>query len=218
MKKNATNFFFILLVALGWVGNTFAQAPEGIIYQAEARDENGNPIRNQTLDVLIKIIQDDAFGPVIWEGLHEVTTSNFGIFVLVIGQGTNNGGTIFEDIDWGNHPHFLNVQVKTKNSSTWIDMGTQQLLSVPYALHSKTAETVITETDPLFNAWDKSTGISITESQISDLDHFTTSDETDPEYSAAPAASITDAGSGAVITGAERTKLSGIADGQCLRR
>ena len=42
---------------------------------------------------------------------------------------------------------------------------------------------------------------------------FTTSDETDPVYSADPAFSITDAGSGVVITDAERTKLGGIADG-----
>jgi len=36
------------------------------------------------------------------------------------------------------------------------------------------------ESDPVYNAWDKSTGISITESQVSDLSHFTTLDETDP--------------------------------------
>jgi hypothetical protein len=40
--------------------------------------------------------------------------------------------------------------------------------------------TSYTETDPVFGAWDKSTGISIAESQITDLDHFTTADETDP--------------------------------------
>ncbi len=37
--------------------------------------------------------------------------------------------------------------------------------------------------------------------------------ETDPVYGASPAASISDAGSGEVITDAERTKLSGIEDG-----
>jgi hypothetical protein len=37
------------------------------------------------------------------------------------------------------------------------------------------------EDDPVFTVWDKSTGISITESQISDLNHFTTGSETDPE-------------------------------------
>jgi len=38
------------------------------------------------------------------------------------------------------------------------------------------------ETDPVFTAWDKSTGIEITESQITDLNHFTNTDETDPVY------------------------------------
>jgi hypothetical protein len=37
-----------------------------------------------------------------------------------------------------------------------------------------------TETDPVYSAWDKSAGISITESQISDLIHFMTGDEADP--------------------------------------
>ena len=41
--------------------------------------------------------------------------------------------------------------------------------------------TSYTETDPIFSAWDKSTGISITESQISDLQSYLTSyTETDP--------------------------------------
>jgi hypothetical protein len=44
--------------------------------------------------------------------------------------------------------------------------------------------TSYTETDPVFGAWDKTTGITITESQITDLDHFTNSDETDPVFSA----------------------------------
>ena len=50
--------------------------------------------------------------------------------------------------------------------------------------------TSYTETDPVFGAWDKSEGISITESQITDLDHFTSADETDPVYSVAPASGI----------------------------
>lgn len=44
------------------------------------------------------------------------------------------------------------------------------------------------ESDPVFGAWDKSTGISITESQITDLDHFTNADETDPVFGAHAAA------------------------------
>lgn len=47
-----------------------------------------------------------------------------------------------------------------------------------------------TESDPIFTAWDKSTGISITESQISDLKAYLTA-ETDPVFSASAAAGIT---------------------------
>jgi len=43
---------------------------------------------------------------------------------------------------------------------------------------------IISESDPLFAEWNKSTGISITESQITDLKHFTNADETDPIYTA----------------------------------
>ncbi len=40
------------------------------------------------------------------------------------------------------------------------------------------------ETDPVFSAWNKSTGISIIEAQITDLNHFSNADETDPVFSA----------------------------------
>jgi uncharacterized protein (TIGR02145 family) len=37
------------------------------------------------------------------------------------------------------------------NCGAWVDMGTSQFMSVPYALHAKTAET-INETDPVFGS------------------------------------------------------------------
>jgi|GEM_PF-6598838 len=46
-----------------------------------------------------------------------------------------------------------------------------------------------------------------------DAGYLTSYNETDPIFGAAAAASITDAGSGAVISGTERTKLGGIEDG-----
>ncbi|MBT7397187.1 MAG: hypothetical protein HN778_20345, partial [Prolixibacteraceae bacterium] len=47
------------------------------------------------------------------------------------------------------------------------------------------------ETDPVFTAWDKNTGIAISESQITDLDHFTTADETDPIFDSSISKGIT---------------------------
>jgi len=131
-------FFWGILVF-----NALAQAPEGIVYQAEARDNSGELYQNTSLDVKISILKDYAQGEVVWIGNHQVTTNNYGMFVLVIGTGTNDAGYVFDDIAWGKFPHFLNVQVKKSESETWIDMGTEQFLSVPYALHSKTASEII---------------------------------------------------------------------------
>ncbi len=52
-------------------------------------------------------------------------------------------------------------------------------------------QTCVTETDPVFGAWDKSSGVSITESQVSDLSH-TVDTDTDTTYSD---------GTGIVLTG-----------------
>jgi hypothetical protein len=149
--KNITIKLMIILFAIsGLMNSVLAQAPEGIIYQAEARDGLGQPIINQALDVKISIIQDDKTGFVVYEEFHQKTTNDYGMFDLVIGDGTNKLG-LFENIDWGNHIHFLNVQVKKTTETVWIDMGTSQLLSVPYALYAKTAENLSNdEKDPVF--------------------------------------------------------------------
>ncbi|MCY1722287.1 hypothetical protein OU798_18175 [Prolixibacteraceae bacterium Z1-6] len=139
--KNIFTFLALFLFSI----SVFAQSPEGIIYQAEARDMSGNIIQNETLDVTIKILANNTAGAIVWEGIHNVTTNNFGMFVLVIGTGTNTYGYNFEEINWGEQTHFLNVQVKKSGSSEWIDMGTTQFLSVPYALHAKTAGSLVSE-------------------------------------------------------------------------
>ncbi|NQU52612.1 MAG: hypothetical protein HQ522_08740 [Bacteroidetes bacterium] len=147
MKKIST-FLFLALIAI----SGFAQAPEGIIYQAEARDNTGRIIENETLDVKITILENDYDGVMVWEGLHSVTTNKFGMFVLVIGEGTNTYEYQFEEINWGNHTHFLNVRVKKSETEDWIDMGTTQFLSVPYALHAKTADALVPNANSLLKS------------------------------------------------------------------
>ncbi len=145
MKKILTKLFATLLIVCGLLSNILAQAPEGIIYQAEARNESGEIIVNESLDVKITILESSANGTMIWEGNHKVITNDYGMFVLVVGTGTNSGEYIFNEIMWDNFSHFLNVKVKDLNSNIWIDMGTSQFLSVPYALHAKTASALVAE-------------------------------------------------------------------------
>jgi hypothetical protein len=56
---------------------------------------------------------------------------------LIIGKGTVTGGTYSDlsEVQWGQALHYLKVEVKFDND--FIDMGTMQFLSVPYALYAQ---------------------------------------------------------------------------------
>lgn len=112
-----------------------AQSPQGINYQAVARDVSGNPIATQTVSVEFKIHQTTAGGAVVYDETHSLTTNQFGLFSTIIGQGTVVSG-VFNTIAWSTNLHFLEVLVNGNN------MGTTQLLSVPYAMHATTATTL----------------------------------------------------------------------------
>ena len=104
-----------------------------------------------------------------------------------------------------------NVQADWNETGNTSDAYIQNKPTIPAKTSELTNDAgfIISETDPVFGAWDKSTGISITESQVSDLGNYVET-ETDPDFNASPAASITNAGSGVVITSAERTKLTSL--------
>lgn len=142
MKKTGLNLLSLLFaVIMAGVFNTclIAQSvPMGINYQAVARDANGDELVNRNIDVRLSIISGSPAGEVEWEEVHsEVTTSQFGLFNIVIGQGICSNGTVtsFEDIPWGDNLHFLKVEIKF--DSEYLTMGTMQFLSVPYALYAQ---------------------------------------------------------------------------------
>ncbi|MBE0674235.1 MAG: hypothetical protein IH591_06205 [Bacteroidales bacterium] len=117
-------------------GSLFSQAvPQGIYYQAVARDNTGKELTDRNIDVRFSILTGTPLGPVVYQELHQaVKTSQYGVFTLTIGSGVPVGGTVGElsQVNWGSALHFLKVEVKFINDFS--DMGTMQFLSVPYAL------------------------------------------------------------------------------------
>jgi hypothetical protein len=73
---------------------------------------------------------------------HSPTTNEFGLFSLNIGAGTIVTG-VFAGIDWGTNDKFLKVEADFSGGTSFIEMGTSQLLSVPYALYAKYAGTAL---------------------------------------------------------------------------
>jgi len=115
-----------------------ASVPLGIHYQAVARDNFGKELANRAIDVKFSIISENPLGPVAYQELHsDIITTKYGVFSLIIGRGTPTGGIFGElsQINWSASYHYLKVEVKFEN--TFIDMGTMQFLSVPYALFAQ---------------------------------------------------------------------------------
>ena len=139
MAKRIIKKYLILLIfsAAGYI--SFGQnVPKGIFYQAVARDTYGKELVNKDIDVKFSIISGTPLGTIVYQELHShVITSKFGVFTRVIGNGTHVGG-IYEDlsqIQWSQADHFLKVEVKFDND--FLDMGTMQFLTVPYALYAQ---------------------------------------------------------------------------------
>ena len=132
MKK-----LLLILLCLPMIG--FGQSvPQGINYQAVARDASGDVLMNQALTIQFSVISDITTSAVSWQETHTVSTNDYGLYTAIIGQGTatsvGSSATI-DVIDWGASNHFLKVEVDY-GGGIFVDMGTTAFMSVPYALHS----------------------------------------------------------------------------------
>ena len=195
MKRTFTLFAAVLFTAV-----ISAQLPGKISYQAVIRNASDQLVVNQEVGLRVSILQNSIDGTVIYQEIYNPhpETNNNGLLTIEIGAGVPLTG-IFSEVDWSDGPYFIKTEIDPSGGTTYTITGTSQLLSVPYAFHSRSSEILtgeITEsqitdlqeylteeTDPLFTAWDKSEGIVITESQISDLQQYLT-EEADPSVPA----------------------------------
>jgi hypothetical protein len=135
MKQLLTILFVASSIA------TFAQAPQGINYQAVIRDNGGAILANQAVGIKMAILQGSPAGTAVYEESFSPTTSQFGLVNVVIGQGTVISGD-FTTIDWSAGPYYAEVSADETGGTNYTLLGTQQLMSVPYALYAETAENV----------------------------------------------------------------------------
>jgi len=161
---------FILLLVLFIAADIMAQAPELIKYQAVARDNGGNVLSNQLVSFRISILQGGSTGTSVYSETHQLTTNDFGLANLNIGNGTIVSGA-FSSIDWSSDIHFLQVELDETGGGTYQLMGTSQLLSVPYALHAKTAESTINGSHSISDT-DGDTKIQVEKTPNDDLIRF----------------------------------------------
>ena len=135
MKRLLLLLFFIPFISL-------AQVPQGVGYQGVATDANGIELVNQSISIRASVLSGSANGTVEWEETHATSTDTFGLFALTIGEGTSTGNGAqlsFADISWGTNTHFLKIEMDVTGGANYSFMGTNQMMSVPYALYAESA-------------------------------------------------------------------------------
>ena len=127
-QKN--RFLFVLLFA---VQSLFAQIPQGFNYQATVRNQTGELLTNEYVGIRFHIVQGTEQNNPVYSEFHYVPTDDLGSLHLMIGQGTVEAGD-FNQIDWSLGNYHTGIEINT--GSGFIDMGTTQLMSVPFALYA----------------------------------------------------------------------------------
>ena len=153
MKNLLFRTLVLALLALV-TASMYAQSPAAFNYQSIAKDPLGNVAKNRTVYVKDIIYQNAAVGGTrVWEEAHIVNTDNDGIFTINIGLGTKSPGIPINNIsqiDWFKGLFFFNLKVAVAPSipaawwvaaDNYLDMGTTQFLSSPFAMFSNNANT-----------------------------------------------------------------------------
>jgi hypothetical protein len=131
MKIFAGIILFVLLSVK--TGLLYSQSPQAISYQAVVRDNGGKIVPNQIVAFRFSIHDITTSGTVVYSERHVVTSNQLGLVTLNIGTGTALSGS-FSTIGWGSASKFLQVDLDYNAGTSYITMGTTQMLSVPYAL------------------------------------------------------------------------------------
>lgn len=110
-------------------------------YQAVIRNSSGGLVTSHPVGIRISILQGTATGTAVYVETHTPTTNANGLAIIEIGGGSIVSGT-FSGINWASNNYFLKTETDPAGGTDYTISGTSQLLSVPYALNSKTSESV----------------------------------------------------------------------------
>ncbi len=129
-------FLFLALIVSS---SLHSQSPQGIPYQAVMRNADGSTMASSEAVLTFMIHDGTADGTVVYQESHSLTSNAQGLVSCVVGNGVVSQGN-FENINWGSGAKFLHVMMGS------VDLGTQQMLSVPYALYAGSTQVSVSPT------------------------------------------------------------------------
>ncbi|MBL7703331.1 MAG: hypothetical protein JNM14_13860 [Ferruginibacter sp.] len=140
----------ILLTLAGFIVTLLAvaQAPNLLNYQGVARNSVGNVLPSQPIGLRLSILAGGPTGTPVYVETRNVTTNAFGLFNVQVGSpgAITTTGTI-AGINWtafgvGSGTKFLQVEIDPIGGTNYFNVGSTQLVSVPYSLYAAAAAPV----------------------------------------------------------------------------
>jgi len=171
-------FILSLLVITTILG--FAQTPQKFSYQSVVRNTDSDLVTEQEVGMKISILQGSVNGSEVYIETHQPMTNVNGLLTIEIGSGNVQSG-VFSDIDWSDDIYFIKSEIDPEGLSNYTIVGVSQLLSVPYALHAKTAENTFSGD---YNDLSNTPPIpSLTSELTNDSGYITNADDNDSDAS-----------------------------------
>ncbi|NQW42985.1 MAG: hypothetical protein HQ463_06095 [Bacteroidetes bacterium] len=129
MKIKITLIFLTLFLVL----SLDAQSPNSFNYQAVVRNASGVAVANQLVALKFTIREGTPTGTTIYQETHSKTTNSLGLVAAIVGTGTIVNGAYPTITQLATGVKYFQVEVDPTGASSYIDMGTTQIVSVMYA-------------------------------------------------------------------------------------
>ena len=126
---------YSLVAGLLLTASVWAQAPQKMSYQAVIRNSSNALITSTLVGMQISILQGSSSGTAVYVETQTPSTNANGLVSLEIGSGTIVTGT-FSAINWATGPYFIKTETDPTGGIAYSITGTNELMSVPYALFS----------------------------------------------------------------------------------
>jgi len=134
MKKIITAIFLFTIGSQVLLG----QVPNNFNYQGVLRNASGELIKNSSITLQISLLEGSSTATASYVERHSVTSNDFGQFAIMIGDGDVQSGT-FSAINWAGGLVFLKTEVDETGGSSFTELSTVQLITVPYAMYANSA-------------------------------------------------------------------------------
>lgn len=119
MKTKITITVLLLIIATA----LFSQAPQQMNYQAVVRGATGQPVSANTSVIIRFTVLPDSVVDV-----DTLTANQFGLVTTTIGN--------LSAVNWATGSKYLHIETDVNHVGIFTDMGTTELVSVPYALYA----------------------------------------------------------------------------------